>query len=358
MSSQKLSLSPRPSGTIYQDLSLSGFRGRGEPVFRSSNPSRLFVCEAMEGRMLLSAVVHIASDLVAISAPVTASITGYTLVNADADTDIGPLTEGMTLDLSKLPRGLNVRANTTGPAKSVRLTFDNTKRLELQAPWALFGDWFGDYVAGSLGDGSHTITAQAFTGTSGSGTSGPLNILHIRVINQPPVAPLILIQGTVYNDVNASKTRDAGDTPLAGVKVYVDFNMDGTLDAGEPTAVTDSSGTYRFGGLLARSYVVAQVVPIGYRQLVPAAPYGQRIYAPPGGTRTVAPFADHLNSGVLSGTIYKDLNLSGLRSPGEPGLAGIRAYLDLNKDGIWQGSEPSVLSATDGSYRFTGLAPG
>ncbi len=209
---------------------------------------KLSVCQAMEGRMLLSAGVLVASDLVAMSAPTTASITSYTLVNAGTDTDIGPLTEGMTLDLAKLPRGLNVRANTTGPAKSVRLTFDNTKRLELQAPWALFGDWFGDYVAGNLGDGSHTITAQAFTGTSGSGTPGPLNILHIKVINQPP-------------------------------------------------------------------------------------------------------------SGVLSGTIYKDLNLSGLRSAGEPGLAGIRAYLDLNKDGIWQGSETSALSAADGSYRFHRAGP-
>ena len=171
-------------------------------------------------------------------------------------------------------------------------------------------------------------------------------------------APPATIQGTVYNDVNGSKTRDAGDLPMAGVKFYLDLNANGIFDAGEPTAVSDSTGTYRFTGLVTRSYGVAQIVPSGYRQVVPGAPYGQRIYAPPGQTAIVAPFLDHRNTGVLSGVVYKDLNFSGLQSPGEPGLAGIRVYLDLNKDGVWEGNEPSVLSSANGSYQFTNLAPG
>src|SRR5689334_7133181 len=69
------------------------------------------------------------------------------------------------------------------------------------------------------------------------------------------------IAGAIYNDLNANKTRDAGDTPLGGVEVYVDRNLNGMLDAGEPATLTDAGGTYRFSGLTSSSYVVSQVVP-------------------------------------------------------------------------------------------------
>ena len=43
--------------------------------------------------------------------PVPLSIGGFELVDADYDKDVLPLTDGMTLKLSDVPRRLNVRAD-------------------------------------------------------------------------------------------------------------------------------------------------------------------------------------------------------------------------------------------------------
>ena len=195
---------------------------------------------------------------------------------------------------------------------------------------------------------------QTYPAAAWSFSLGMGQARNISFLEAPPAS----IQGTVYNDVNGSKTRDAGDLSMAGVKFYLDLNANGIFDTGEPTAISDSTGTYRFTGLVTGRYGVAQIVPSGYRQVVPGAPYGQSIYAQPGATNIVAPFLVHRNEAGLSGVVYKDLNLSGLQSPGEPGIGGIRVYLDLNKDGVWEGNEPSVISSANGSYQFTNLAPG
>jgi allophanate hydrolase subunit 2 len=68
------------------------------------------------------------------------------------------------------------------------------------------------------------------------------------------------ISGTVLQDTTYT---GVGDTPLAGVTVFLDANGNGALDAGEPSAVTDVNGNYTITNLLAGSYAVAVVPPLG-----------------------------------------------------------------------------------------------
>ncbi len=111
------------------------------------------------------------------------SVTGFTLINADSNQDLGPLQSGATLDLATLPtRNLNVRANTaaTGVA-SVRFAYDGNSnfRTESTAPYAVAGDTNGDYLswAPNPAVGSHTLTATAYSGTGATGTAGtPLTV--------------------------------------------------------------------------------------------------------------------------------------------------------------------------------------
>src|SRR5262249_47777709 len=58
---------------------------------------------------------------------------------------------------------------------------------------------------------------------------------------------------------------------------------------------------------------------------------------------------------ALSGAAYNDLNGSGFRDPGEPGLANW--VLDLFQNG---GTTPTGPTSTDatGNYSFTGIGPG
>lgn len=77
------------------------------------------------------------------------------------------------------------------------------------------------------------------------------------------------IRGTLWDDANANKVRDAGEAPLAGRTVYVDLDRDGRLDATEPSTVTAADGSYSFTNLAPGPYHVAQVLPAGWQQTAP-----------------------------------------------------------------------------------------
>jgi uncharacterized delta-60 repeat protein len=162
------------------------------------------------------------------------------------------------------------------------------------------------------------------------------------------------LAGVVFNDLNADHVRQAGEPGLAGVRVYLDTNRNGR-DDGERSTLTNSAGSYQFTGVAPGGYVVGQEVPAGFRQLVPTAGYGQHASVYAAKSTTVAPFVDHRNVGALSGFVYIDLNRSGQRSPGEPGLAGAQ----VTAVGTYLSPYYSTtLTDASGHYAFTGLAPG
>ncbi|HEV3137357.1 MAG TPA: SdrD B-like domain-containing protein, partial [Pirellulales bacterium] len=77
------------------------------------------------------------------------------------------------------------------------------------------------------------------------------------------------ISGTKYFDVTGNgMTSD--DTPMAGVRIYLDTNNDGIWESTEPSQITGANGTYAFTGLAAGTYTVREVNPTGYVRTGPA----------------------------------------------------------------------------------------
>jgi len=107
-------------------------------------------------------------------------ITGFVLVDAAADVNLGPLGEGDVIVLATVGTSLNVRANTDpGDVGSVVFDLDGVSgyNVENGEPYSLDGDSGSNYASWTPGAGSHTMTATAYTGTNGSGTAGaPLTI--------------------------------------------------------------------------------------------------------------------------------------------------------------------------------------
>jgi len=56
--------------------------------------------------------------------------------------------------------------------------------------------------------------------------------------------------------VNASGARESGEARVSGLTVYLDLNLNRSLDGSEPSRVSDASGTYDFGNLAAGGYSV------------------------------------------------------------------------------------------------------
>jgi len=127
-----------------------------------------------------------AAVTVTVSSGSSMAVTGFVLVNAETDEDLGPLENGVTIRLSSLPtRNLNVRANTSpSTVGSVRFAYDGNPnfRTENAAPYALAGDTSGDYYPWTPAVGSHGLGATPYSQSGGGGAAGePLSITFVVV---------------------------------------------------------------------------------------------------------------------------------------------------------------------------------
>ncbi|WP_317196481.1 PKD domain-containing protein [Robertkochia flava] len=114
-------------------------------------------------------------------------IIGYTLVNAETDTDILDLTEGLQIDASQFAtNSLNIRANPgTVAVGSVVLTISgavNYNRVESVAPYALFGDSNGNYFGQSMPAGNYTLTAVPYALSGAGGAQGNSLSLNFSIV--------------------------------------------------------------------------------------------------------------------------------------------------------------------------------
>lgn len=116
------------------------------------------------------------------------SVQSLTLINADADTDIGLLEDGQVLNLATLPTvNLSVRANTSpSTVGSVRFAYDGNANFQTEnvAPYALRGDSNGDYGSWTPTLGTHTLTANPFSAAKAGGTAGAALTVVFTVVDQ------------------------------------------------------------------------------------------------------------------------------------------------------------------------------
>jgi len=62
--------------------------------------------------------------------------------------------------------------------------------------------------------------------------------------------------------------------------------------------------------------------------------------------------------GTISDVKFQDTNGNGVRDPGEPGIAGVTLFLDLNGDDKLDIGDPSTVTGANGDYLFSNVAPG
>lgn len=77
------------------------------------------------------------------------------------------------------------------------------------------------------------------------------------------------IRGTVFHDANTNGVQDAGEPGLAGQTVFVDLDGSGVWQAADPSAVTDTDGSYHVGVPGAGHYTVRQILLGGVLLRVP-----------------------------------------------------------------------------------------
>jgi len=202
----------------------------------------------------------------------TIAVTGFTLVDADSDRDIGPLANGDTVDLAALPtRNLNVRADTS-PAivGSVRFVFEGNVHVENGAPYTLGGDnGTGDYFPWTPGLGAQTLSATPYSGSDAGGAAGNALTVTFNVVDgggggtySLAAFPSQAAPGELFTVSWTTPAGQGSSTDWIGLYAvgadntsYLDYRYADGSDSGSVTMpAPGADGTYEFRYLLDNGY--------------------------------------------------------------------------------------------------------
>jgi hypothetical protein len=196
------------------------------------------------------------------------------------------------------------------------------------------------YTRTAPGSGSYAVTVAG-------GAATGYDFGHVA-----DAAPAATISGALYLDGDGDGVRDAGEGGLAGRTVYLDANLNGTLDAGEASTASAADGSYSFT-VLAGTFVVRQVVPVGYAQTAPT-PGPHVVTVAAGAVASGRDFGSRAlpTTGTITGAVFDDQDGDLGRDAGESGLGGWTIYLDANYNGAFDPGEVSAITGADGTYSF------
>lgn len=171
-----------------------------------------------------------------------------------------------------------------------------------------------------------------------------------------------------YNDLNGNRRfePEQGEAGINGVQVFLDLNNDGRFQAGEPTRTTQDlspgvrpeivgsarAGRTLFDNLAPGNYSVREIVPAGFSPST-----ADNVSVTLSGQDANVTFANTPNS-KITGCKFEDFNQNGYRDGNEPAIANVTIFIDTNRDGVLQASEPTTTSDRFGTFTFGNLRPG
>jgi protocatechuate 3,4-dioxygenase beta subunit len=161
------------------------------------------------------------------------------------------------------------------------------------------------------------------------------------------------ISGIKFNDLNRDSLLTTGEPALAGWTIFIDANNNGTLEATEPSTVTNATGAYAFSNLTPGNYTIREVQQAGWVQTtVNPAPVG----VTGGGNIAGINFGNN-QSGTITGIKFNDNNGNALFDAGETPLQGWTIFADGNANDILDAGEGVAVTDADGRYTFANLPP-
>ncbi len=150
------------------------------------------------------------------------------------------------------------------------------------------------------------------------------------------------VSGVVFQDENGNGIQDLTEGGITGVTVTL------TSGSSSTSTTTGVGGAYTFTTVSPGAYIVSATTPSGY---VPTTATSQAISVASGGSSS-ANFG-FIAQGVISGTVFDDLDGDGIQELGEPGVVGVTVTLKSGSTTV-----TTTVSDSNGSYIFPSITPG
>lgn len=162
---------------------------------------------------------------------------------------------------------------------------------------------------------------------------------------------------TILQDANGNGIKDPGEPMLQGWTVFVDYNRDGVISSGEPSAVTNIDGETFINGIPRGTWDVREVLQSGWAPTIGFSELN-RVQIRDGETTDVLFMNVPAANGGIEGAVWSDANHDGIRQAEDIGLLGWNVFLDLDGNGSPSAGEPSAFTDSAGFYSFPDLAAG
>ena len=360
-----------PGQTVYADLNNDGVLDTGDISAVTDYNGSFQFGGLPTGTITMRIVVP--AGYTAVSGKGSYQVTVGTLTAFRCYFELAPLTTGGTISgtvfLDRNANGQYDSADSiqTGSTVYVDLNndgiFDNSEPSSTAGTNGLFtipGVAAGSYTIRLLADptGQYLQTyPQAGGGETLTVSDGQINNGGLFGVRDTTV--FVNVSGVVYEDSDNNNTIDAGDTPVSGVKVYIDANSNGVFDTGETYTTTDSSGAYTLKLSQTGTFQVREIPLANQAQVVPAANAAITLTSTLlGDTFNFENFAIAPSTVVgasVSGLVFTDYYGTGTIGSYSPGIPNVTVYADLNSNGILDNNEPSTTSAVNGYFSLSGL---
>jgi prepilin-type processing-associated H-X9-DG protein len=165
-----------------------------------------------------------------------ADVTGLVLINAQTDQAVPgfQLIDGAVIDLATAGRQLNIRADVSGLAGSVRFNYDGNPgyKIENSALYAIGGNSGDDFAPWTPTLGTHSLVVTAYPQSGGAGARGVSKTVVFQVVDSSPAARSAVrvnAGGGVYNSTTGQIfAADSGFS--GGVKSFSNYAVGNTLD--------------------------------------------------------------------------------------------------------------------------------
>jgi Ca2+-binding RTX toxin-like protein len=240
------------SGTTYR------IKGLGDLVNSPANYSMLVNATTIQDNAGNSGVAPKTATFSILAPPSP----GISLTPAGGNTSV---TEAGNIDTYNVVLLTQPTANVVISCETVGQVFLNKTALTFTpSNWNVPQAVTVSAIDDALTEGTHSASIQhSISSTDASYVGFTIPTLLVQVQDNDAS-----ITGKIWQDADGNRLNN-GEGGLAGWTVFLDADLDGELDPGERTTLTDNSGAYRFDDLRPGAVSVAQVLQNGWRQTFP-----------------------------------------------------------------------------------------